>query len=248
MPTALKGHPARQLLLGLCCALATATAFAKPPEPVTVDAQFDPAAQAVKLVKAGDDAALKAAMGLKRVAITQFAIDFITQDTVSAQTSGFASAGRVSVTGHYQLVGLSEPDFQATADNAYAMLVQQLQAQGLQVLTPAELAAAPTWQRLVAAGDALPRRSGSSITVGPAGMSLYGAQKARLAPSGNGVTGALAVFGGVTSAIGSAVDYQTLQQELGGAVMLEVSMRLHFAQLSNENRGHGRGGNRYRWG
>ena len=80
MSTALKGCPARQRLLGLCLALASATALARPPEPVTVDAQFDPSAQAVKLVKASDDAALKTAVGVKRVAITQFAIDFITQE------------------------------------------------------------------------------------------------------------------------------------------------------------------------
>ena len=58
---------------------------------MALDASFNPVDQAANLVELAQDAStLK---GLKRVAVTQFSIDFITQDNVSAETSGFAAAG-----------------------------------------------------------------------------------------------------------------------------------------------------------
>lgn len=215
-----------------------AAAHSAPAESVAVDADFNPAAQAGSLVEiAQDRSTLK---GLKRVAVTQFNIDFVTQDSVSAETSGFASAGRASVTGFYALVGVAEPEFQRLAERAYAEFVAGLRAEGLEVVSPAELAAAPSWQRLVASSTPLPLRSESMLTVGPAGMVIYGSQKARTQtgqPGAKGLLGGLAAMSSITSAIGAQGDLKSLREELGNATLLEVSLRLHFAQLASGNRG-----------
>lgn len=221
-------------LLALLTSLAL-SATAATPEPMALDASFNPVDQAANLVELAQDAStLK---GLKRVAVTQFSIDFITQDNVSAETSGFAAAGRASVTGYYALVGVGEPEFQALAERAYREFVDALKAQGLEVVSREELAAAPSWQRLNAAGTPLPLRSDSMITVGPAGMSIYGTQKARTQQGQKGLLGGLAALGSITSAIGAQGDLKSLREELGNASLIEVSLRMHFAQLANGNRG-----------
>lgn len=220
-------------LATLCCALLQ-PAWARDPAPVALPDPFDAATAAATLVEVSNARALK---GVKRVAVPQFSVEFVTQDSVSSETSGFAAAGRASVTGYYRLVGVDEPEFQALATQLYAAFVQALQAQGLEVLTPEQLAAAPTWRKLVAGGVPLPQRADSSITVAPPGMALYGANR-MLANSGKkGTFASLAALGAGFSAVGEAMDNVTLAQELDGAALVEVSLRLDFAQLKNESKG-----------
>jgi hypothetical protein len=220
-------------LAALCCGLMQA-ASAKDPAPVPMPQPFDVAQAASSLLEVSSVKALK---GIKRVAVPQFSIEFITSDSVSSETSGFASAGRSSVTGHYRLVGVSEAEFQALAEQLYAAFVQALQAQGLEVLTQQELAASPTWNKLVAAGLPMPQRAETSITVAPPGMALYGVNRTMANSGTKGLMGALTGISAVGSAISVAGDNITMQQELGGAALVDVAMRLHFAQLTNENRG-----------
>ena len=216
-------------------------ARAADPTPIEIDAQFNPAAAAATAVKASDPQALK---GLKRAAITQFNVEFVTSDNVSSETSGFAMAGRASVTGYYKLVGVTEPDFQAIADQLYAGFQQQLQAQGVELVPAAELAASPTYRKLQAGGTALPERSSNGVTVGPPGMALYGLNKAQATDGKKGVFAALSGLSAGIGAVGGAMDNMTLAKELGDAALLEVSMRVHFAQLTNESKGFfGRLGN-----
>jgi hypothetical protein len=209
-------------------------ARAADPTPIEIDAQFNAATAAATAVTASDPQALK---GLKRAAVTQFNVEFVTSDNVSSETSGFAMAGRASVTGYYKLIGVAEPDFQAIADQLYAGFQQQLQAEGLELVPAAELAAAPTYKKLQAGGIVLPDRSSNGITVGPPGMALYGLNRAQAGSGKKGLMGAFAGFSAGMGAVGGAMDNMTLSKELGNAALLEVSMRVHFAQLTNEAKG-----------
>jgi len=210
------------------------SARAAAPTPIEIDAQFNPVTAAASAVKASDPQALK---GLKRAAITQFNVEFITSDNVSSETSGFAMAGRASVTGYYKLTGVAEPDFQAIAEQLYAGLQQQLQAQGVELVPAAELAASPTYKKLQAGGTALPERSSNGVTVGPPGMAVYGLNKAQAADGKKGMFATFAAIGAGMGAVGGAMDNIALSKELGDAALLEVSMRVHFAQLTNEAKG-----------
>lgn len=229
----MRGLSRRFLPLALCCGLLQ-PALARDPVPVALPEPLDVAAAAANLVEVSNVKALK---GVKRVAVPQFSIEFVTSDSVSSETSGFAAAGRASVAGYYRLVGVDEPDFQALANQLYAGFVQALQAQGLEVLAPEQLAAAPTWKKLVAGGVPLPLRGDSSITVAPPGMALYGANRMLVNSGRKGALAGLSALGSGFSAVGEAVENVTLSQELDGAALVEVAMKLHFAQLKNESKG-----------
>jgi hypothetical protein len=235
-----KTRPFSRRLAPLALALAAASvtlprAHAKDaPEPVAVDAQFKPEALAGSLLSVSDTKALK---GIKRVAVPQFAVEFVVADNVSASTSGFGSAGRASSTGYYKLVGVGEPDFQALAEGFHAAFLKQLQDSGLEVVAAAEVAAAPTYRKLVASGTPLPIRGDAAITVAPAGMASYGMNRVQTTAAKPGLFGALSNIANVASAVGSVGENETLQKELGGAALVEVTMRVHFAQLTNNNKG-----------
>lgn len=224
----------------LCCALLP-PALAKDAAPVPLPDPFDAATAGTSLLEANN---LKSLKGVKRVAISQFSIEFVTADSVSSETSGFAAAGRARATGFYKLVGVEQPEFQAIVDQLYADLVQALQAQGMEVLTREQLAASPTWNKLIAGGLPVPVRTDSKIVVAPAGMALYGANR-MLANSGQkGTLASLAALGSGFGGVGEAMDAMHIQKELDGAAVIEVGMRLHFAQLSNDSKGFfGRLGN-----
>jgi hypothetical protein len=238
-------HPALPLRRAVCTALVlmVATAGTWPgaararearPDAVELGADFEASARAPQWVTASDLAALK---GLHRVAVPQFTVEFVTSDNVTAQTSGFAAAGRASTTGYYKLVGVAEADFQKLAEQAYADLVSQLQASGLEVVPASEVQAAPTWRKLAAAGKALPSRSDSAVTVAPPGMALYGLNSAQAATAKPGLFGALSAIGAGFGAAGASIDNIALQKELGDAALVEVALRLHFAQLDSNTKG-----------
>lgn len=223
------------LALGTCLScLAPATAWAKDAAAVNLDAGFAVEGQASKLLSVSDGKALK---GLRRVAVPQFNVEFITSDDVSAQTSGFGSAGRSTATGYYKLVGVAEPDFQALAEQVYAGFLRDLKASGLEVVPLADVAITPTWRKLVAGGQTLPLRSDSAVTVAMPGMAIYGLNRASSTSGKKGVFGALSGLSSGFGAVSAVGDNMQLQTELGDAALLEVSMRVHFAQLENNTRG-----------
>lgn len=224
----------RFLVLAALCGALLQPAWAKEAAPVPLPEPFDAAQAGASLLEANNLRALK---GVKRVAISQFSIEFVTSDNVSSETSGFASAGRASVTGYYRLSGVAEPEFQAIADQLYAGLVQSLQAQGVEVLTREQLAASPTWNKLNAAGLPTPVRADSKIIVGPAGMSLYGANRMMANAGAKGMFAGLAAVSSGFGGVSEAIEATAIQKELDGAAVVEVGMRLHFAQLKNESKG-----------
>lgn len=206
------------------------------PEPVAVGAGFSAIDMAGKLTQVTEAGILK---GIGRVAVPQFSVQFVTFDSATAETSGFAAAGRARVTSSYVLQGVAEPDFQALAEALYTQFLQGLQASGLEVLPFAQVAAAPSYPKLVATGVPAPVREDNAIIVAPAGMALYGSHRAvAMTPKKNaGVFGAFSGMGSVMSAIGSVGDMQALGTELGGAAMLEVHMVVNFVELTNNNKG-----------
>lgn len=238
MPTAPRPATLAALLVAVLLGAAAPHLQAKDvPEPVTVASDFDAAARAGELLKVTEAPLLK---GLTRVAVPQFTVQFITADSATAETSGFAAAGRARVTASYRLQGVAEPDFQAMAEALYGEFLQQLAASGLEVLPMAQVTAAPSYARLAASGVMPPLREDSSITVAPAGLALYGSHRAMVtlsAGKNSGVFGAIAGIGNVASAIGSIGDVQALSKELGDAALLEVHMVVNFVELTNHNRG-----------
>lgn len=228
------------IVAALCCGLLQPAA-ARDRDPVPLPDPFDATTAGASLLEANN---LKALKGVQRVAISQFSVEFVTSDSVSSETSGFAAGGRARATGYYKLVGVEEPQFQAIVDQLYAGLVQSLQAQGLEVLTREQLAASPTWSKLIAGGMPVPVRTDSKIVVAPPGMALYGANRMLANAGQKGLLGSLSAMGTGFGGVGEAMDAMHIQKELDGAAVIEVGMKLHFAQLSNDSKGFfGRLGN-----
>ena len=203
--------------------------------PLRVDAAFDPAAVAGSAFEVADTRALK---GITRVAVPVFAVEFITADNVSAQTSGFAAAGRATSSLHYKLLGVGEPDFQAITNTLYTQFLADLKASGVEVLGSDVLKASPTYAKLVAAGAPGSIVNDTSMQMSPPGLGIYGFAKMGGGNSAKskGLFGAMSDLGAGFSAVGAIGDSIALSQELG-ASLIEVRMRVSFVQLSDYNRG-----------
>ena len=215
---------------------ASPMAFAKDElTPLVVDASFDATQAAAKGFTIADVTALK---GIKRVAVPVFAVEFIVADNVTAQTSGFAAAGRASSSMYYKLLGAGEPEFQAITNALYAQFLAELQASGVEVLSAQQVLAAPTYSKLATSGSPAPIKSSSTMVMAPAGLGLYG-----FAVMGGGnsaksksVFGALSDVGAGFAAVGAIGDTIQLAKELD-ASLIEVRMRVSFVQLNNDNKG-----------
>lgn len=232
-----------------CLALMLSTLFlaapavqAKDAPPVTVDAAFKPAEQAEPLIELKDR---KWVQGLKRVAVTQFAVEFVTYDAQTARTSTFGGGG-ASATARWALAGVAEPDFQAVTEAFHARFLQDLAASGLEVVPTAEVLAAPTWKKFAAEGTSYPQRTDVSVTVAPPGMVKYGLAKADPGAraqndrGGSGIFGVISAVQGISavaSTLASQGDNGQLQKELGDAALLEVKLLVHFVDLVDDNKG-----------
>lgn len=231
-------HRLATLACALCLLTPAAAPAAEPPAPVALNLASAPAALAAEHLEVSDAALLK---GVRRLAIPLFSVQFVTGDQVSAETSGFAAAGRARSSAFYTLAGVGEADFQALAAALYQRLVQSLTEAGLEVVPSEQVLASPTWQKLAATGVPAPLRNEHSITVAPPGMAIYGVNKMAAGQgsrqAGGGLLASLGAMGEVATVIGSAFDTAPLQQELGGATLMEVNLRVHFVKLSNHNKG-----------
>jgi hypothetical protein len=203
--------------------------------PLTVDAAFNAEQAASKVFTIADTKALK---GIKRVAVPVFAVEFITSDNVSAQTSGFGSGGRSSMTSYFKLLGVGEAEFQAITDALYLGFLSDLRASGVEVLDAQQVLAAPTYRKLVAAGSLAPIKSDSGMVMSPPGLGLYGFAKMGGGNSAKSKSlfGALSDIGGGFAAVGAISDTIQLATELD-ASLIEVRLRVNFAQLTNESKG-----------
>ena len=207
------------------------------PEPVPLDASFKATEQAAKLFRVAEGKALK---DVKKVAVPLFSVEFVIADSERAQTSGFASAGRASASVYYKLMGVEEADFQAITAALYQRFLTDLKDAGMEVMPFEQVAASPTYKKLAAGGTPSPIKSGSAITVAPAGMPIYGFNKVQTGGTSSGASlfGALSQMGSGFGAVGAVMDTITMQQELGaGVAVVEVQMKVNFVQLTNNNKG-----------
>lgn len=107
-------------------------------------------AQAAKLVKADNPEYLAAAA--KRVAITSFAVEFVSELRYTKQLSGLEAMIGADSDVTIKLVGASNEQFQALSDKFYMQTVELLKARGIDVVPQAELAALPEYAELAASG------------------------------------------------------------------------------------------------
>lgn len=205
--------------------------------PLTVDASFNPGDAATRGFTI---ASLDALKGIKRVAVPVFAVEFITADNVSAQTSSFGSSsgGRASMTSYYKLLGVGEAEFQAITNALYLSFLADLKASGVEVLGASQITVAPSYSKLMATGSPAPIKNDSSMMLSPPGLGIYGFSKVGGGNSAKGksIFGALSDMGSGFSAVGAIGDTIQLAAELESSI-IEVRMRVSFAQLTNENKG-----------
>ncbi len=224
------------LALALALALvgpANSARAADAPSPVPVDASFQPAAQAAKLFTVALPEVLK---GVKRVAVPLFTVDFVTADSEKAETSGFGAAGRATAISAYKLKGVGQAEFQALTDAAYAGFLADLQAAGFETVPLGTVQASSRFRKLVAGGKPAPALRDDGMMLAPPGMGIYGFSEAASGGAKPGLFGGLAAMGSAFSAVGGALDTVELGKELDAAVV-EVQLRVHFVQLTNENKG-----------
>lgn len=216
-------------------ALASAAHAKDETTPLTVDAGFNVEQAAAKGFSIADTKALK---GIKRVAVPVFAVEFITADNVSAQTSSFGSGGRSSMTSYFKLLGVGEAEFQAITDALYQSFLVELKTSGVEVLDAQQVLATSTYRKLVATGSPAPIKTDSSMMMSPPGLGLYGFAKMGGGNSAKSKSlfGALSDIGGGFAAVGAITDTIQLASDLD-ASLIEVRMRVNFAQLTNESKG-----------
>jgi hypothetical protein len=206
---------------------------ANAPEPVAITAAFNPTEQASRLFTVALPQVLK---GVKRVAVPLFTVDFSTADSESAETSGFASAGRARVASFYKLKGVGQAEFQALTDAAYAQFLADLQAAGFETVAAERWQASGSYRKMAATGKPAPALRDDGMMLAPAGMAIYGFSQAAAGGSKPGLLSGLSAMGSAFSAVGAAVDAVELGKELDAAVV-EVQLRVNFVQLTNENKG-----------
>ncbi len=203
------------------------------PQPVAVTAAFNATEQAPRMFTVALPEVLK---GVKRVAVPLFTIDFTTADSESAETSGFAAAGRARASSFYKLKGVGQAEFQALTDAAYARFLADLQAAGFETVAADRWQASGSYRKMAATGKPAPALRDDGMMLAPAGMAIYGFSQAAAGGSKPGLFSGLSAMGSAFSAVGAAVDAVELGKELDAAVV-EVQLRVHFVQLTNENKG-----------
>jgi hypothetical protein len=223
--------------------LAMPAAWSKDQPAVTVDAAFNPAERAEQLIELKD---AKWVQGLKRVAVTQFAVEYVTYDAQTARTSTFGGGG-ASATARWALAGVAEPDFQAVTDAFHARFLTDLAASGLEVVPMADVLGAPAWRKFAADGVPYPQRTDVSVTMAPPGMVKYGLSKADSGAraqndrsSSGGIFAVISAVQGISavaSTLAAQGDSGQLQKDLGDAALLEVKLLVHFVDLVDDNKG-----------
>lgn len=233
--------PARVGGLALAGLLAAAVSLpvhaAREEAPLLLDAAANAAELAPGVFKLSDPAALK---DLRKVAIASFQVEFVTKNSASASTSGFASTGRATQNSYYSLVGVGQGDFQAITDKLYLDFVRDFEQLGVEVVPIARILQAPSYQKMASAGAASPYVKGggsaSSVVLTPQGLAVYGLGMLST-EKGGGVLGALAGLSAVGSMVSNWSDGVELQKELGDARLVNVRLVMQFAELSSNTTG-----------
>lgn len=136
--------PFKNAFLAAACCLTLGTAGA---------ADLDPAgnikAQAEKFVKVDNPEYLSA---IKRVVITNYMVDFVSELKYTKSLSGLEAMIGADSDVSIKLVGSNNEQFQAITEKFYQQTVEQLKAQGIEVVTVEELKALPEFTDLAANG------------------------------------------------------------------------------------------------
>jgi hypothetical protein len=146
------------------------TAVAKDPPPF--DPAGDPAQQAATFLKGSK---LEALNGAKRVAISQFRVEFMVENKGSASSS--STAGWTSSRSDIKLIGVSDELRQSIADQLCDRLVQELTAAGVEVVPHETLSADENYKSmekiLRRTQEPLGMQAGKSVFVGAHGTPYY---------------------------------------------------------------------------
>lgn len=159
-----------RVLVALAAFALSGTAVAKD-EPV-----FDPGAEPAAIAQSFLDIDnAKALAGVRRVAIPCFRVEFATENSAKAQSSG--TAGATAVKADITLTGVTDETRQAITDALYDQFVAALTAAGIEVLPYDTLKADPQYQslgkRLLATPHPVGTGLGKSVFVGPRGAPTY---------------------------------------------------------------------------
>ena len=135
---------AKKALLAAACSLMFGTVIA-----ADLDPAGDIKAQAEKFVKVDNPEYLA---GIKRVVITSYAVDFVSELKYSKSLSGLEAMIGADSDVTIKLVGSNNEQYQAITDKFYQQTVEQLKAQGIEVVSNEELKALPEFAELAASG------------------------------------------------------------------------------------------------
>ena len=134
----------RTLITAACCLACCANTFA-----ANLDPAGDIKAQAEKYVKVENPEYLPA---IKRVVITNYMVDFVSELKYSKALSGLEAMIGADSDVSIKLVGGNNEQFQSLTEKFYDQTVAQLKAQGIEVVSHDELKALPEYAELIAAG------------------------------------------------------------------------------------------------
>jgi hypothetical protein len=226
----------RHLLGGLCLGLLSAAAGAQKIDTVSVDAQFDAAAQAAKLIQLSDASALK---GVRRLAIGSFQVEFQRKGAASASSYRIGQSGSAYTSVTVSLTGVDNPALQAITDALYQDYRASLQAAGWQLVPHEQVLASVAYRKAaagVAAGAQDTRAQSTWATVfAPKDMAVFGEGSTSTA-SAVPVVGMLA--SGLRS-VGAAMSGVTTSNELSSelsAASLAVRMVVNFVEMQSSDR------------
>lgn len=114
-----------------------------------LDLAGDIKAQAAKLVKVENPEVLPT---IKRVVITSFMVDFVSELKYSKSLNGLEAMIGADSDVSIKLVGSSNEQFQSIADRFYDQTVELLKARGIEVVSQDDLTVLPEFAELAASG------------------------------------------------------------------------------------------------
>jgi hypothetical protein len=187
---------------------------------------FDPAAAPAGLAADFlDGDKLDRLAGTKRIAITNFRVEFAVENSASAQSS--SSAGWTASKSQIRLTGISDENRQAITDQLYDNLVQQLTSAGFEVLPMATVQADAEYQSLQpvlkTSTEPVGTQIGKSVFVGPRGMATYRSNEDRHLGVGS-------LLGGI-----STTQPQNIEPRIAkslDATVLRATVAVHFVNQS----------------
>ncbi len=189
-------------------------------------AEADPAADPAKAAAASVKTDRLNVLGsVKRVAITQFRVEFAVENSAKATSSG--TGGWTASSSQVKLTGVDDEVRQAIADKLYERLVQELAATGLEVIPYATVRETEGYKSigpvLRTSREPLDMQTGKSVFIGAKGMPWYFSNDDRHV----GLSTALGAF--------STTQPQNLEPQIAKALdaaVLRVTMLVAFAEQS----------------